>query len=302
MPWLPFASPPAVTVDRVSGRRGELVLQRRGAAFEIVYNGVLLMASYNGASEAAMARIAYRRWEGAGGGRSRPGGGRNPAAALGCSPAASGPNPPVSGAAAVRHCGPGEGRGVRVLVGGLGMGYTLAAALDLPGVERVDVVELEPAVLAWNRGPLRGLNGGRLDDPRVRLWLADLSETPRLPREVRGCDLLLVDVDNGPERTVLASNRRLYRPRGLLALARLLARGGVLAFWCPGLSPALALRLWRTLGHVVRVPVPDPALPPGVGWEGRRPLPPSQVYLSRPAGPSCEARPVRLLGQEFRNR
>lgn len=120
-----------------------------------------------------------------------------------------------------------------VLVGGLGLGFTLRALLDrLPDDARAVVAELVPALVAWNEGPLAHLAGRPLADPRVRLQ----------PRDVLACaaeaerafDAVLLDVDNGPSALAHAANARLYARKGLQALRRALKAGGVLAVWSAG--------------------------------------------------------------------
>jgi spermidine synthase len=118
----------------------------------------------------------------------------------------------------------------RVLVGGLGMGFTLRAALDrLPAAATVVVAELVPAVVEWNRGPLGPLAGYPLDDPRVRLEIGDVAETLR--QNPRGFDAVLIDVDNGSEALTIRANAGLYDDRGIALLAAALAPGGILAVW-----------------------------------------------------------------------
>src|SRR5438105_3516750 len=110
-----------------------------------------------------------------------------------------------------------EGRpNPRVLIGGLGMGFTLRAALASfgPGA-RIVVAELIPAVLDWARGPLAELFGGCLDDPRVALELADVGAMIRAAKA--RYDAILLDVDNGPEGMTQAGNAALYSPAGLAA-------------------------------------------------------------------------------------
>lgn len=96
----------------------------------------------------------------------------------------------------------------RVLIGGLGIGYTLRAALDtLPAAAHVAVAELLPAVIAWNRGPLGELAGRPLDDPRVRVEPHDAARVLR--RSAGQFDAILLDIDNGPDDVTFAGNRRL---------------------------------------------------------------------------------------------
>ncbi|MEA3016847.1 MAG: hypothetical protein QOI38_1569 [Sphingomonadales bacterium] len=132
----------------------------------------------------------------------------------------------------------------RVLIGGLGMGFTLRAALaELgPGAEIV-VAEIVPAVIAWARGPLSHLFAGSLHDRRVRIEAADVAA---LIRPGSQWDAILLDVDNGPDGITLESNDRLYTRAGLAAARAALRPGGVLALWSAAPSPAFAARLRKT--------------------------------------------------------
>lgn len=133
---------------------------------------------------------------------------------------------------------------VRVLIGGLGMGFTLAAALASLGEDaEVVVAELVPGVVEWNRGPLGAAAGHPLDDPRTRLSLGDVGELLR--REPGGFDAIMLDVDNGPEGLTREENDWLYSPRGLAAAQEALRPGGVLAIWSAGQDPAFSERLRR---------------------------------------------------------
>src|SRR6266568_7429773 len=137
-----------------------------------------------------------------------------------------------------------------VLVGGLGMGFTVRAALDrLPTDAKVVVVELVPGLVAWNRGPLAKLAGRPLDDARVRLQQGDV--LGRIA-EARGAyDAILLDVDNGPSALAHAGNATLYGDRGVRACANALRPGGVLAVWSAGPDERFRFRLERA-GFVVR--------------------------------------------------
>jgi spermidine synthase len=120
-----------------------------------------------------------------------------------------------------------------VLVGGLGLGFTLRAVLDrLPDDARAIVVELVPALAEWNRGPLADLAGRPLDDPRARLQHGDV--LARIAEAERAYDAILLDVDNGPSALAHRANARLYAPKGLRACHRALKPGGVLAVWSAG--------------------------------------------------------------------
>jgi len=139
----------------------------------------------------------------------------------------------------------GERRDLQVLIGGLGMGFTLRAALaELDPGARVAVAELVPAVMDWARGPLAELFEGSLTDPRVTLHEADVAD---LIAPGRACyDAILLDVDNGPGGLNRAANDSLYAADGLLASRRALAPGGVLAVWSAGPNAEFAKRLHRT--------------------------------------------------------
>jgi spermidine synthase len=118
----------------------------------------------------------------------------------------------------------------RVLVGGLGMGFTLRATLDLlPPDAMVRVVELVPAVVEWNRGPLGPVAGHPLDDPRVRIEVGDVGFTLRA--NPGGFDAILLDVDNGPAALTTLANHGLYDNGGVAASYAALRIGGALAVW-----------------------------------------------------------------------
>ena len=118
----------------------------------------------------------------------------------------------------------------RVLIGGLGMGFTLAAALRHCGADAEMVVsELVPEVVDWNRELVGEPSGHPLRDGRVRVHIGDVAEALRAPGP--GFDAVLMDVDNGPEGLIRTENDWLYGPNGLAAARKALRPGGVLAVW-----------------------------------------------------------------------
>ena len=123
-----------------------------------------------------------------------------------------------------------------VLIGGLGMGFSLAEATRFPSLSTVTVVEVEELVVGWHDGPLADVSGGALRDPRVEVVVADLRD--HLRDHVRRYDVICLDVDNGPDWTVTDSNTGLYGPAGLAAIQRRLRPGGVLAVWSARAVPA----------------------------------------------------------------
>ena len=130
----------------------------------------------------------------------------------------------------------------KVLVGGLGMGYTLRAVLDaVPKSARVMVAEILPAVIAWNRNELAHLAGSPLEDPRVAVVERDVAEI--IAAGPSAFDAVLLDVDNGPAALTVAENERLYGPSGLTAIHRCLRPGGVLGVWSADPDRAFEKRL-----------------------------------------------------------
>jgi spermidine synthase len=133
----------------------------------------------------------------------------------------------------------------RLLIGGLGMGFTLRAALAALGAKaQVTVAELVPAVAAWARGPMAELFGDSLSDPRVQLCEADVAE---LIGDARSAfDAILLDVDNGPAGLSRAANDELYDMAGLGAAHAALRPGGVLAVWSSGPDADFTRRLGQS--------------------------------------------------------
>ncbi len=271
---------PATVVERKMTPRGEIQLHRRGDEYEIVENGVFIMATWNRTSERAMVTMALGRRSV---GRGSVGRGRD------------------------RSSGR-ESRGdgwpeLRVLVAGLGVGYSLRAALDDPRVGSVDVVEIDENVVAWNRGPLAAYNGAALDDPRVRLHLADFIDWVAEPVDGgaagdrgsavdgdRGSavdggaayDLIVMDIDNGPDWLVFDANRRLYEAPALAAVAARTRPGGLVVVWSATRSEPLRERLRSQIGPVTTRVLREEGEP-------ARRLPPTHVYIARKGAVRAEA-------------
>ena len=188
---------------------GELRLMRRGAEFSIMFGQIELMNSRLSGSETALATVACERI----------------------------------------RAQPDEVRRPRILIGGLGMGFTLRAALAVLGPEaRIDVAELVPSILAWARGPLAEVFGESLADPRVSLHESDVGRLIRCDQPTY--DAILLDVDNGPEGLSRKANDALYDVDGVRAAHAALRPGGVLAVWSSGPNLQFTRRL-RATGFAV---------------------------------------------------
>lgn len=209
------------TVTTPEGRR--LTLHRRDRDYFIHLDGEELMSSRAPGSEVALAELALAEW----------------AAAARASPERTRRR---SARGVPRRAAVAGGHPI-VLIGGLGLGYTLRAALDrLPPRGRIVVAEVFAAVVEWNRGPLATLHGRALDDRRVRVVEADVGEVLATGKP---WDLVLLDVDNGPDAWCLAANGRLYDRAGIGRLRDALAPGGVLAVWSAQPDPRFARSLER---------------------------------------------------------
>ncbi|MFI5805076.1 spermidine synthase [Streptomyces sp. NPDC051561] len=244
-----------VDIDRQQGPHGEVVLRRRGEVYEIIANGCFLMDTSDGRSERLLIDAAYEALGGAG----RAGGVRT--------------------------------GGVRpsVLIGGLGVGFSLAHAAGQERWGAITVVERERAIIGWHReGPLAAISGPALADPRVCVLEADLVAHLRSPvREWGGrrtfgedgvpgsqdtYDVLCLDIDNGPDWTVTDDNRNLYTPGGLAACRARLNPGGVLAVWSAQPSSAFEGAMREAgFGEVRTEEVPVGRGVPDVVHLGRRP-------------------------------
>ena len=160
----------------------------------------------------------------------------------------------------------------RVLVGGLGLGFTVAVLLADPRVQSVVVAEIEPAVIAWVRAGLVPHTAGVLADPRVDVRAGDVLDL--LAASGPGSfDAVILDVDNGPDRLVHDTNSRLYHPEALARSLTACTRAGALVIWSAEHSPALLERLSR-LGSSAR------HLPVDVTLQGRKTQ--YHLYVTRP--------------------
>jgi len=215
-------------IQRVTTSSGEWQLQRRDGHYEIICNGVFLMASYNGESDRQLAHLALER---------------------------------VTGSE------------LRVLVGGLGIGFTAQAALEDRRVARLDIVELEPLVVGWHRTYFADLCRQPLDDPRVRLIQEDLFNVRLEPGTY---DALLLDTDNGPEWLAREVNHRIYEPSMVQRLFEALRPGGIVAFWSANPAPEFSELLAFEAGLVEAIECTDEMAP------GRATT--AWVYLSRRSG------------------
>ena len=143
----------------------------------------------------------------------------------------------------------GSARTPRILIGGLGLGFTLRAVLDGAAAATVDVVEIVPEVVRWNRTVTGALAGQPLDDPRVTVIEDDVAHV--IARAHATYDAIVLDVDNGPDE-LFESNAKLYKRAGLAAARRALRPGGGLAVWSSFESATFTTWL-REVGFAVEV-------------------------------------------------
>ena len=142
----------------------------------------------------------------------------------------------------------------RILIGGLGMGFTLRAALKIMGPHaRIEVAELVPEVVKWARGPMAEIFEGSLDDPRTKIHVKDVGELMRAAKLTY--DAILLDVDNGPEGLSREANDALYDDKGLRAAHAALRPGGVLAIWSSAPHAGFSARLHKTKFAVKEIAV-----------------------------------------------
>ncbi len=175
----------------------------------------------------------------------------------------------------------GQRDDITVVLAGLGMGFTLRALLDAPGVTRVDVIEASRAVVEWEARHFAGLNRDALKDPRVKLHAVDLATFVKsvATRHVATPDgdgwlALVLDMDEGPRTTSRAGNEAFYGGDGIERLETLLRPGGVLALWSSAREPELLQRLHARLKNVAEIVVPvelDDQTNLDYVYRGRRP-------------------------------
>lgn len=142
----------------------------------------------------------------------------------------------------------------RILIGGLGMGFTLRRALEFVGhPATIEVAELMPEIIAWNRSFLAGHNGPILDDPRTRIHQGDLFEC--LAKYPNGSlDAILVDIDDGPDMLITEQNSKLYTPSFFAKVREALKPAGRAAYWMAHPTPVLEAKLLRAGFRVEAVP------------------------------------------------
>jgi len=141
----------------------------------------------------------------------------------------------------------------RILIGGLGMGFTLAGVLSRVGRRAsVVVAELVPEVVDWNRNAMAELNGAALEDGRTEVRTDDVASIIR--SETNSWDAILLDVDNGPSALTSKRNERLYSANGLRAAFGALHPGGILAVWSAGADPSFTRRLQRAGFETEEIP------------------------------------------------
>lgn len=208
-----------VEVAGTSSERGDVVLLRRDrdGALELRVNGVFVMDTAETATERLLARTA------------------------------------LDAAETVARGQPGQG--LRVVIGGLGLGFTLDEVLRDPAVSDVLVVEIEAALVEWHGAGLLPQTSRTLGDPRVRIQVGDVVEAvgAALPGSV---DVVLLDIDNGPGYLVYDANADVYRPPFLQACSRATRPGGVTAVWSSDAAPDLSAAMTDVFGAVEEVALP----------------------------------------------
>ena len=193
---MPWRKKDVQVIERCSGVAGEIQLQKRGDEYEIIYNGLFLMATYNGTSEKeAVAR-------------------------------------------AIEVVRLKSDEPIRVLMGGLGVGFSLRKALDYQVVCEVVISELEPVIIKWNQNYFGEINGCALGDQRVTVVNKDFRDVLKEEakkveyKRKQGFHVIMVDTDNGSSWLSLPANSFFYEPEGLELIKRTLNPAGAAGFWC----------------------------------------------------------------------
>lgn len=183
----------------------------------------------------------------------------------------------------------------RLLIGGLGVGYSLAAAVAEPAVSDIVVVESEADVIAWNGTYFRPYNRGALDDPLVTVVHADIGDY--LAARPAPFDGICLDTDNGPGWLSRPGNATLYGEAGLGRLKNLLKPGGRLAVWAAEQSPEFAALLGSVFASTGMVAIPVERGPDDVIYlASDRPL----LTAAGPPPPSATVRPTRPSRRRYR--
>lgn len=208
-----------IVVSRVTTPQGELQLQKWMAAdggnhsvYEIIFNGVFLMASYNELSSRAAATLAIE--------------------------------PLIK-----------ERKDIRALIGGLGIGYTLRAAIDFNTVSAIDVVEINDYIIHWAMSVFTELNGNALSDSRVHLLHMDVKD--HIMTTTTTYDTIILDVDNGPTMLALEDNRGLYEKQFLIRMKDILTEGGILTVWAEKECQPFHTRLEEIFGSAEVISVQE---------------------------------------------
>jgi spermidine synthase len=238
----------ALTLARVETPRGELVLRKAGEHFEVISNGVFLMDTRNGESERLLVRAALTRLQ------------SNVAL-----PSEIEPKRPKSH----RQCHIAS-PAWRVLIGGLGVGFSWGEALADERVARVTVVEIEPTIVDWHERHLRHLTGEARGDNRTEIVIADIADL--LQSSSAQYDAICLDIDNGPDWTVSEANTELYGDTGVALLARRLNPDGVLTVWSAAGSATYVEVLGRHFGNVEVIEVPVARGAPDVVFVATNPV------------------------------
>ncbi|WP_234293237.1 spermine/spermidine synthase [Fictibacillus sp. FJAT-27399] len=163
----------------------------------------------------------------------------------------------------------------RVLIGGLGVGFSLAEALNDRRVSQVKVIEIVDKVIEWNQSYLAPFSNNSLEDYRTEVVHADLLEW--IHRREGQFEVICLDIDNGPDWTVTEANARLYQKDSLVALSDLLASNGVITFWSASPSPEFVGRLRHTFHKVIELAVPQEGHDPDYVYIASLPINPVKV-------------------------